>query len=41
MNGIAEFRSTVIDCPDPRALADFYSGSWGGPSPTTRTTGPW
>jgi catechol 2,3-dioxygenase-like lactoylglutathione lyase family enzyme len=31
MNGIAEFRSTVIDCPDPRALADFYSRLLGWP----------
>jgi len=31
VNGIAEFRSTVIDCPDPRALAEFYSRLLGWP----------
>ncbi|ETK32245.1 VOC family protein [Microbispora sp. ATCC PTA-5024] len=25
MSGIARMRSVVLDCPDPRALADFYS----------------
>jgi catechol 2,3-dioxygenase-like lactoylglutathione lyase family enzyme len=31
MNGIAEFRSTVIDCPDPRELAGFYARLLGWP----------
>lgn len=31
MEGIARFRSTVIDCPDPRALAGFYSRLLGWP----------
>ncbi|QFY11640.1 VOC family protein [Nonomuraea phyllanthi] len=31
MSGIAEFRSVVFDCPDPRALADFYSRLLGWP----------
>ncbi|WP_049573008.1 VOC family protein [Nonomuraea sp. SBT364] len=31
MDGIAEFHSTVIDCPDPRALAGFYSQLLGWP----------
>lgn len=27
---LARIRSVVLDCPDPRALADFYSGVLGG-----------
>jgi catechol-2,3-dioxygenase len=26
----ARFRSVVVDCPDPRALARFYAGVVGG-----------
>lgn len=25
MSGIARMRSVVLDCPDPKALADFYA----------------
>ncbi|MEU4574886.1 VOC family protein [Nonomuraea sp. ATR24] len=31
MKGIAEYHSTVIDCPDPKKLADFYSRLFGWP----------
>ncbi|MGW0805216.1 VOC family protein [Nonomuraea sp. NPDC002799] len=31
MSGIAELRSIVLDCPDPAALADFYSKLLGWP----------
>ncbi|MFI7615141.1 VOC family protein [Nonomuraea terrae] len=31
MGGIAEFRSVVLDCPDPRGLAEFYSQLLGWP----------
>ncbi|RSN04393.1 glyoxalase [Nonomuraea sp. WAC 01424] len=31
MDGIAEFRTTVLDCPEPRALAEFYSRLLGWP----------
>ncbi|GGO80124.1 VOC family protein [Nonomuraea cavernae] len=31
MKGIAEFRTTVIDCGDPRELAGFYSRLLGWP----------
>ncbi|MEU8317998.1 VOC family protein [Nonomuraea sp. NPDC048881] len=31
MAGIAEFRTTVLDCPEPRALAEFYSRLLGWP----------
>ncbi|MET7478491.1 VOC family protein [Streptomyces sp. NPDC005648] len=27
---VARFRSVVLDCPDPRALADFYARVGGG-----------
>lgn len=27
---IARLRTVVLDCPDPRALADFYAGVLGG-----------
>ncbi|MFJ6086046.1 VOC family protein [Streptomyces sp. NPDC092369] len=27
---VARFRSVVLDCPDPRALAEFYSAILGG-----------
>src|SRR4051812_25097064 len=27
---LARMRSVVLDCPDPRALADFYKGVLGG-----------
>ena len=27
---LARFRTVVLDCPDPRALADFYRGVLGG-----------
>jgi len=27
---VARFRSVVLDCPDPRALADFYAQVGGG-----------
>jgi hypothetical protein len=30
MPAVARFRSTVIDCPDPLALAAFYAGILGG-----------
>lgn len=30
MTAVARFRSTVIDCPDPHALAAFYAGVLGG-----------
>jgi catechol 2,3-dioxygenase-like lactoylglutathione lyase family enzyme len=30
MSAVARFRSTVLDCPDPRALAAFYAGILGG-----------
>ncbi|MET7330511.1 VOC family protein [Nonomuraea sp. NPDC005650] len=31
MSGIAEFRTVVLDCPDPRGLAEFYSRLLGWP----------
>lgn len=31
MEGIAQFRTTVLDCPEPRALAEFYSRLLGWP----------
>lgn len=31
MDGIGTFRTTVIDCPDPHALAGFYSKLLGWP----------
>lgn len=31
MGGIAEFRTVVLDCPDPEALAGFYSELLGWP----------
>ncbi|GAA3602282.1 VOC family protein [Nonomuraea rosea] len=31
MGGIAEFRTVVFDCPDPRKLAEFYSNLLGWP----------
>ncbi|MCF6475127.1 VOC family protein [Nonomuraea sp. MG754425] len=31
MGGIAEFRTVVLDCPDPLNLAEFYSGLLGWP----------
>ncbi|MGR6916033.1 VOC family protein [[Actinomadura] parvosata] len=31
MGGIAEFRTVVLDCPDPRGLAEFYSRLLGWP----------
>ncbi|MBF8187369.1 VOC family protein [Nonomuraea sp. K274] len=31
MGGIAEFRSVVLDCPDPKGLAEFYSRLLGWP----------
>ncbi|MER6946072.1 VOC family protein [Nonomuraea sp. NPDC000554] len=31
MNGIARFRTTVLDCPNPRELAEFYSQLLGWP----------
>lgn len=31
MGGIAKFRSVVLDCPDPRGLAAFYSDLLGWP----------
>ncbi|MEV0158458.1 hypothetical protein B0I32_10111 [Nonomuraea fuscirosea] len=31
MGGIAEFRTVVVDCPDPRALAEFYATLLGWP----------
>ncbi|WP_214320444.1 VOC family protein [Nonomuraea sediminis] len=31
MNAIARYRTTVLDCPDPRALAEFYSKLLGWP----------
>lgn len=30
MSGIAKLRAVVLDCPDPRALAEFYAGLVGG-----------
>lgn len=30
MPAVARFRSTVLDCPDPHALAAFYAGVLGG-----------
>lgn len=30
MAPVARFRSVVLDCPDPRALADFYAEVVGG-----------
>ncbi|MFF7895025.1 VOC family protein [Streptomyces sp. NPDC007907] len=30
MSGVARFRSVVVDCPDPRALARFYAQVGGG-----------
>ncbi|MET9440931.1 VOC family protein [Streptomyces sp. NPDC006610] len=30
MTSAARFRSIVLDCPDPRALARFYAGVVGG-----------
>ncbi|MEU6709852.1 VOC family protein [Nonomuraea sp. NPDC046802] len=32
MKGFAEFRSVVLDCPDPKRLADFYAKLLGWPS---------
>ncbi|MFI6594845.1 VOC family protein [Nonomuraea sp. NPDC050536] len=31
MKAIARYRTTVLDCPDPRALAEFYSKLLGWP----------
>ena len=31
MGGIAELRSVVFDCPDPKGLAEFYSNLLGWP----------
>ncbi|MBB5785190.1 VOC family protein [Nonomuraea jabiensis] len=31
MSGIAQFRTVVLDCPDTRALAEFYSRLLGWP----------
>ncbi|MEV0384052.1 VOC family protein [Nonomuraea sp. NPDC050643] len=31
MSGIAEYRSVVLDCPDPGALAEFYAKLLGWP----------
>jgi predicted enzyme related to lactoylglutathione lyase len=31
MSGIAEFRTTVLDCANPRELAEFYSRLLGWP----------
>ncbi|WP_043614509.1 VOC family protein [Nonomuraea candida] len=31
MAGIAEFETIVLDCPDPQALAEFYSQLLGWP----------
>jgi predicted enzyme related to lactoylglutathione lyase len=31
MNGIAEFRTTVLDCANPRELGEFYSQLLGWP----------
>ncbi|MGI5274627.1 VOC family protein [Nonomuraea sp. CA-218870] len=31
MEGVARFRSTVVDCPDPKALGSFYSRLLGWP----------
>ncbi|TYB51934.1 VOC family protein [Nonomuraea sp. PA05] len=31
MGGIAEFRTVVLDCPDPQRLAEFYSQLLGWP----------
>ncbi|MEV5502420.1 VOC family protein [Nonomuraea fuscirosea] len=31
MGGIAEFRTVMVDCPDPRALAEFYATLLGWP----------
>jgi predicted enzyme related to lactoylglutathione lyase len=31
MGGIAEFRTVVLDCPDPQGLAGFYSQLLGWP----------
>ncbi|GAA2887285.1 VOC family protein [Nonomuraea rubra] len=31
MGGIAEFRTVVLDCPDPQALAGFYAQLLGWP----------
>ncbi|MFG6191457.1 VOC family protein [Nonomuraea sp. JJY05] len=31
MSGIAEFRTVVLDCPDPKGLAEFYSRLLGWP----------
>ncbi|PWG07211.1 glyoxalase [Streptomyces sp. V2] len=30
MSAVGRFRSTVVDCPDPMALADFYAALLGG-----------
>ncbi|WP_460066388.1 VOC family protein [Streptomyces sp. YKOK-I1] len=30
MASVVRFRSVVLDCPDPRALAEFYAGLLGG-----------
>ncbi|WP_329338331.1 VOC family protein [Streptomyces sp. NBC_00663] len=30
MTAVTRFRSVVLDCPDPRALARFYAGVVGG-----------
>ncbi|MFF1448839.1 VOC family protein [Streptomyces sp. NPDC058274] len=30
MAPVVKMRSVVLDCPDPRALADFYAGVLGG-----------
>lgn len=30
MEPVARMRSVVLDCPDPRALAEFYAGVVGG-----------
>ncbi|MEV0619221.1 VOC family protein [Nonomuraea sp. NPDC050404] len=31
MGGIAEFRTVVLDCPDPQGLAEFYANLLGWP----------
>ncbi|MCX4762619.1 VOC family protein [Streptomyces sp. NBC_01275] len=30
MTSVVRLRNVVLDCPDPRALADFYAGLLGG-----------
>lgn len=38
---IGRLRTVVVDCPDPRALADFYAGLIGGEINATESEDDW